>query len=100
MTDLPRGIEPPEPLEHSGDGPLAVPLEGLEEGHARKVQYRLPSGAVEEVVLARVEGALYAADTYCPHEGGRLAEGPLMEGRFYHCPLHLYRFDPKSGASA
>ena len=77
--------------------PKRFPSASLEEGYAKKHLYEDKDGATQEVVIARVGGRLYAADTYCPHEGGRLAEGPMMEGRFYHCPLHLYRFRVKGG---
>jgi nitrite reductase/ring-hydroxylating ferredoxin subunit len=52
-----------------------------------------------EVVLVRFEGRLHALDSLCPHEGGRIGEGPLWEGRYVMCPLHLYRFDPRTGAA-
>ncbi len=77
--------------------PLRVPSSDLEEGHARKVLYVADDESTQEIVLCRIDGVLYAADSYCPHEGGRLAEGPLMDGVHYHCPLHLYRFDPRDG---
>jgi len=84
---------------HADHEPLRVPADSLEEGFAKKMLYEALDGSTQEVVLCRVEGELRAADSLCPHEGGRLAEGPLMEGRYYHCPLHLYRFDPKSGGA-
>jgi nitrite reductase/ring-hydroxylating ferredoxin subunit len=72
----------------------------LEEGFARKARYRRsPAGPAEERVLWRVGGRLFALDSLCPHEGGRIAEGPLAEGRFAFCPLHLYKFDPRDGSS-
>jgi nitrite reductase/ring-hydroxylating ferredoxin subunit len=73
----------------------------LPEGEARKVQLQPeePGAPQREVVLARLGGRLYALDSLCPHEGGRLAEGPLWDGRFVACPLHLYRFDPRTGAA-
>lgn len=71
----------------------------LAEGEARKIL--VPSeraGAPpREIVLVRLEGRLFALDSLCPHEGGRIAEGPLWEGRYVSCPLHLYRFDPRTG---
>ena len=70
----------------------------LAEGEAKKILVPEGNGrAPREVVLARLEGRLCALDSLCPHEGGRLAEGPLWEGRFVYCPLHLYRFDPGTG---
>jgi nitrite reductase/ring-hydroxylating ferredoxin subunit len=72
----------------------------LEDGHARKVVVPVDGdGPALEIVLVRRAGILYALDSLCPHEGGRLAEGPLWEGRYVYCPLHLYRFDPRTGAS-
>jgi nitrite reductase/ring-hydroxylating ferredoxin subunit len=70
----------------------------LAEGFARKIQYVDPmDGSACEFVLCRFEGRLFALDTFCPHEGGRLSEGPLFEGRYAGCPLHLYRFDIQDG---
>jgi len=81
--------------------PLRIPGAGrLEEGHARRVRYPDPgTGELEELIVCRVDGKLYALDTLCPHEGGRLTDGPLAEGRFAVCPLHLYKFDPRDGRS-
>ena len=31
-------------------------------------------------------------------EGGRLGRGPLHEGRYAVCPMHLYKFDVRDGA--
>jgi nitrite reductase/ring-hydroxylating ferredoxin subunit len=85
-----------------GPRPRRVRVPGvarLAEGHARKLV--IPAGAAGpealEIVLVRLSGKLYALDSLCPHEGGRLAEGPLWDGRFVACPLHLYRFDPRTG---
>jgi nitrite reductase/ring-hydroxylating ferredoxin subunit len=73
----------------------------LPEGEARKVL--VPSERADapplELLLVRAGGKLCALDSLCPHEGGRLAEGPLWEGGTVHCPLHLYRFDPRTGAA-
>ena len=71
----------------------------LAEGEARKVIVRSSDGgAPQEILLARVDGRLHALDTLCPHEGGRFGEGPLWDGCVV-CPLHLYRFDPRTGAA-
>jgi len=71
----------------------------LPEGESRKVIVPpvAEGGCPTEFVLARLDGRLYALDTLCPHEGGRIVDGPLWEGRYLTCPLHLYRFDPRSG---
>lgn len=49
-----------------------------------------------EILLARVNGKYYAANSRCPHLGGRLAQGKL-EGMVVTCPLHGSRFDLASG---
>jgi nitrite reductase (NADH) small subunit len=70
----------------------------LGEGEARKVLVPRADGPPLELLLVRKAGVLHALDSLCPHEGGRLAEGPLMDGENVTCPLHLYRFDPRTGA--
>ncbi|MBI1379782.1 MAG: Rieske 2Fe-2S domain-containing protein [Planctomycetaceae bacterium] len=71
----------------------------LPEGEARKVSIGDPlAGTGFDVVLARVGGKLYALHSDCPHEGGHLVQGPLVEGKYVRCPLHNYHFDPKNGA--
>lgn len=67
------------------------------EGTARRVRYSR-DGETREFLLCRLGEEIYALDTLCPHEGGRLNEGPLEGGRYAVCPLHLYRFDPRTGA--
>src|SRR5262245_12594769 len=71
----------------------------LRDGEAKKVLVpsERPDAAPHEVVLVRLGGQLFALDSLCPHEGGRISEGPLWEGRYVSCPLHLYRFDPRTG---
>ena len=70
----------------------------LEEGMAKKIVFGDPlAGDGVEVILCRVGGTLQALDALCPHEGGRIAEGPLAEGKYAVCPLHSYWFAPDSG---
>lgn len=71
-------------------------LERVPEGEARKIPFPR-AGGPDELVLCRIGGRLYAIDGRCPHEGGRIAEGPLAGGRHVFCPLHLYKFDPRDG---
>src|SRR6185295_19952257 len=87
LFDLFRG----KPAIIKGTGKLA-------EGHAKKVDIGDPlAGTGKSVVLCRVDGELYALDSLCPHEGGRISDGPLLEGKFAMCPLHNYQFDPRNG---
>lgn len=79
--------------------PVTIPgTAGLEEGHARGVTIGDLGSGGTRVILCRVGGRLHALDSLCPHEGGRLTTGPLVEGRLALCPLHNYLFDPKDGA--
>jgi nitrite reductase/ring-hydroxylating ferredoxin subunit len=72
----------------------------LPEGHAKKVDLGDPlAGTGKSIILCRVQGALYALDARCPHEGGRITEGPLIDGKLAMCPLHNFQFDPRSGKS-
>lgn len=44
------------------------------------------------------EGAVYATQAFCPHRGGRLADG-LLGGGILVCPLHSLKFDLRTGAA-
>ncbi len=50
------------------------------------------------VALFHVDGAFYALDDVCTHDGGPLAEGE-MDGCQIICPRHGARFDIKTGAA-
>lgn len=69
----------------------------LPEGHSRKVDLGDPYAGGVQIVLCRIEGQLHALDTACPHENGRIHDGPLLAGRYVTCPLHGYHFDPVTG---
>jgi nitrite reductase/ring-hydroxylating ferredoxin subunit len=70
----------------------------LPDGTARKVTFGdILAGTGKEILLCRVDGKLYALDVLCPHEGGRLSEGPLAEGKLAVCPLHNYQFEADGG---
>jgi nitrite reductase/ring-hydroxylating ferredoxin subunit len=86
LLDLFRG----KPVLVKGAGKLA-------EGHAKKIDLGDPLAGGTTIVLCRVGGALHALDVRCPHEGGRIADGPLVEGKHALCPLHNYLFDPRTG---
>ncbi len=71
---------------------------GLPDGQARVVDVGDPlAGDGRSIVLCRVAGELHALDSRCPHEGGRIIGGPLVDGSYALCPLHNYRFDPRDG---
>ena len=72
-------------------------VDQLPEGHSKRVELGdILAGGVE-VVLCRKGGELHAVDRVCPHEGGRISDGPLVDGKYLVCPLHNYRFDPSTG---
>jgi nitrite reductase/ring-hydroxylating ferredoxin subunit len=69
----------------------------LAEGYSKKIDIGDPLAGGKQVVLCRVKGQLYALDALCPHAGGRIAEGPLFDGKHAVCPLHNYLFEPATG---
>jgi 3-phenylpropionate/trans-cinnamate dioxygenase ferredoxin subunit len=48
------------------------------------------------IALFNVDGAYYAIDDVCTHDGGPLAEGEL-HGAEIQCPRHGARFDVRTG---
>lgn len=52
--------------------------------------------AGREIALFNVDGAFYALDNFCPHQGGPLAEG-YIEGATVTCPWHAWCFDIRTG---
>jgi len=79
--------------------PVEVPnTAAIADGEARNVSLGDIAAGGQRIVLCRVEGKLHALDSMCPHEGGRIVAGKLIEGKYAICPLHNYLFDPKSGA--
>ncbi len=50
----------------------------------------------DDVVLANVDGHIYAFGNECTHRGGPLGEG-ILEGDTVECPWHQGRFDVKTG---
>lgn len=50
------------------------------------------------VCVARVNGTLAAMDNVCPHRGGPLSDGVILDGKII-CPWHGWQFDPVTGMS-
>jgi nitrite reductase/ring-hydroxylating ferredoxin subunit len=48
------------------------------------------------ILLANIDGVVYAASNTCTHEDADLVDGHL-EGRSVVCPLHYSEFDLKTG---
>jgi nitrite reductase/ring-hydroxylating ferredoxin subunit len=76
---------------------LVPDVSTLAEGEARKIDVGDVHAGGVRVILCRVDGEVHALDSRCPHDGGEITTGPLVEGRYALCPLHRYRFDPKNG---
>ncbi len=50
-----------------------------------------------EVAVFNVDGAFYAIENSCPHQGGPLAEG-FIDGPIVTCPWHAWCFDVRDGS--
>ena len=50
----------------------------------------------KSIALCNVDGAFYAIDDVCTHDGGPLGEG-YLEGDQIECPRHGAHFDVKTG---
>ena len=50
----------------------------------------------QDILLANVDGTVYAVDNQCPHEDASLYNGAL-KGDCVECPLHGSLFDLKTG---
>ena len=48
------------------------------------------------ILLANVDGAIYALDNKCPHLGGDLSAG-VLDGTTVTCPRHGAKFDVRTG---
>lgn len=53
-------------------------------------------GLQEQILVANVNGKLYAMAARCTHVGGPLEEGPL-DGFTVTCPWHGSQFDIRTG---
>ena len=51
-----------------------------------------------KIAVYRIDGAYYAIDDICTHDGGPLAEGEV-EGDEVICPRHGARFSIRTGAA-
>ncbi len=63
----------------------------------------VPSGTMRPVdigeiklMIVNVDGTLYAVNRICTHEEAELSTG-FLTGSVVTCPLHLSRFDVKTG---
>lgn len=59
-----------------------------------KVYFREINGRI--VVYGKFRGNYFAFDSRCPHKGGPLQQGKLIDGKV-KCPWHGYTFDVFTG---
>jgi nitrite reductase/ring-hydroxylating ferredoxin subunit len=64
---------------------------GLEEGRVTTV---VAGGRA--ICLVRTADGYGALDNHCPHQGGPLGDGQLVDG-YVICPWHAYEYDPVTG---
>lgn len=50
----------------------------------------------KEILVAKAGGRFYALGNVCTHNGCRLSNGRIREGRI-RCPCHGSQFDPATG---
>jgi nitrite reductase/ring-hydroxylating ferredoxin subunit len=54
------------------------------------------SAGGKQILIANIDGKLYAIDDVCTHAGGDLSKGKL-EGKIVTCPRHGSKFDVTTG---
>ncbi len=59
-------------------------------------QVKVVQAGARRVAVCNVDGAFYAIDDICTHDGGSLDQGEL-DGVEIECPRHGARFDVTSG---
>jgi len=59
-------------------------------------QVKVVQAGARRVAVCNVDGAFYAIDDVCTHDGGSLDQGEL-DGVEIECPRHGARFDVTSG---
>ena len=76
------------------------PLGGTRSFNLSQLDENSLHAITDDICVARIgKDKLAAFDRKCPHGGGDLALGTVIDGEIT-CPWHNLRFDPKTGASA
>jgi nitrite reductase/ring-hydroxylating ferredoxin subunit len=52
----------------------------------------------KELALFHTREGFRALDNACPHRGGPMGDGPLLDDKVIACPWHGWQFDVASGA--
>ncbi len=76
---------------------MAGYVEVIKANDLKDGQMKAVKAGGQDVLVAKVGGKFYAAESKCPHMGGNLAQGKL-EGTVVTCPLHASQFELKDGS--
>ena len=55
-------------------------------------------GGDRRIAVYRIDDQYFATSDVCPHQGGTLSEGCVVDG-WIECPLHFALFDIRTGAA-
>jgi nitrite reductase/ring-hydroxylating ferredoxin subunit len=66
-------------------------LSDLQKGTCRSVEVK-----DKTLALFNVDGAIYALDNTCLHQGGPLGEG-ILAGDVVSCPWHMWEWNVRTG---
>lgn len=78
-------------MSDNGTAWVKVDPGGLLEGRVTTVV-----AAGRALCLTRTAAGYGALDNHCPHQGGPLGDGQILDG-YVICPWHAYEYDPVSG---
>ena len=81
----PKDVNPPDGYE------VILHRDALQNGEVTEVII-----AGRTIVVANVEGEIYALSNTCPHAGGPLGEGVMLDFTL-SCPYHGWGFDVRTG---
>ena len=79
-----------------GSGTMSEPVKVASRAELPPGSKKLVEIDGRAIALFNVDGAMYAIDDVCTHDGGPLAEGELS-GCEIQCPRHGARFDVRTG---
>jgi len=79
---------------HEGEGWMVVC--GLDDIEDQRGVVRVVNGV--DLAIMRDGDEVFALDNLCPHRGGQIGDGMVMDGKAI-CPLHTWDFDLRTGIS-
>jgi nitrite reductase/ring-hydroxylating ferredoxin subunit/uncharacterized membrane protein len=85
-------FEPPVP-----DFEVVARADSLQDGKLSAAEVNVDGNKVSVALLKRGSSVLAISGT-CPHWGGPLAEGKLVDGDTVQCPWHASQFDMRDGS--